>query len=164
MAALQTAPQVQTIPLVDPAATEALAATFAARLAPGDIIALTGDLGAGKTVFARALIRSLGRACGIDIEHVPSPTFTLVQLYELSDFTLYHFDLYRLEEPEEVWEIGIEDAFAGGVSVIEWAERIEHLLPMQHIRIDLAFGSDETARIATVTGLETKLATGPETT
>ena len=162
MAALQTAPQVQTIPLVDPAATEALAATFAARLAPGDIIALTGDLGAGKTVFARALILSLGRACGI--EHVPSPTFTLVQLYELSDFTLYHFDLYRLEEPEEVWEIGIEDAFAGGVSVIEWAERIEHLLPMQHIRIDLAFGSDETARIATVTGLETKLATGPETT
>jgi tRNA threonylcarbamoyladenosine biosynthesis protein TsaE len=69
-----------------------------------------------------------------------------------------------MEEPEEVWEIGIEDAFAGGVSVIEWAERIEHLLPMQHISIDLAFGSDETARIATVTGLETKLATGPETT
>lgn len=154
MAALQTASNVQTIPLADPAATEALAAAYAARLVPGDVIALTGDLGAGKTVFARSLIRSLGRAAGIDIDHVPSPTFTLVQLYELATFTLYHFDLYRLEAPEEAWEIGIEDAFADGVSVIEWAERIEHLLPQHHIRIDLAFGPDETARIATVTGLK----------
>lgn len=160
MAALQTAPQIRTIPLADPAATEALAAAYAAQLVAGDVIALTGDLGAGKTVFARSLIRSLGRAAGIEIDHVPSPTFTLVQLYDLAEFTLYHFDLYRLEAPEEVWEIGIEDAFAGGVSVIEWAERIEHLLPPHHIRIDLAFGSDETARIATVTGLENR----PETT
>ena len=159
MAALQTAPLVQEIPLVDPAATEALAEAFAARLAPGDVIALTGDLGAGKTVFARALIRSLGRAAGMEIEHVPSPTFTLVQLYDLADFTLYHFDLYRLEAPEEAWEIGIEDAFAGGVSVIEWADRIENMLPPDHIRIDLAFGSGETARIATVSGLQTYLET-----
>ena len=159
MAALQTAPQVQTIPLVDPAATEALAEAFAARLVPGDVIALTGDLGAGKTVFARALIRSLGRAAGMDIEHVPSPTFTLVQLYDLADFTLYHIDLYRLEAPEEAWEIGIEDAFAGGVSVIEWADRMENMLPPDHIRIDLAFGSGETARIATVSGLQTDMET-----
>jgi len=159
MAALQTARLVQEIPLVDPAATEALAEAFAARLAPGDVIALTGDLGAGKTVFARALIRSLGRAAGMEIEHVPSPTFTLVQLYDLADFTLYHFDLYRLEAPEEAWEIGIEDAFAGGVSVIEWADRIENMLPPDHIRIDLAFGSGETARIATVSGLQTDLET-----
>ncbi len=159
MAALQTARLVQEIPLVDPAATEALAEAFAARLAPGDVIALTGDLGAGKTVFARALIRSLGRAAGMEIEHVPSPTFTLVQLYDLADFTLYHFDLYRLEAPEEAWEIGIEDAFAGGVSVIEWADRIENMLPPDHIRIDLAFGSGETARIATVSGLQTCLET-----
>jgi tRNA threonylcarbamoyladenosine biosynthesis protein TsaE len=163
MAALQTAPQVQSIPLADPAATEALAEALAARLAPGDVIALTGDLGAGKTVFSRALIRFLGRAAGMDIEHVPSPTFTLVQLYDLADFTLYHFDLYRLEAPEEAWEIGIEEAFAGGVSVIEWAGRIEHLLPQHHIRIDLAFGAGETARIATVTGLQTEIETVPET-
>ena len=167
MAALQTAPQVQIIPLANPAATEALAASYAARLAPGDVIALTGDLGAGKTVFARALIRSLGRAVGNDIDHVPSPTFTLVQLYDLADFTLYHFDLYRLKAPDEVWEIGIEDAFADGVSVIEWAERIEHLLPPHYIGINLAFGQDETARIATVTGPEelpeTNPGTGPET-
>ena len=151
MDALQTAPQVQTIPLGDPAATEAFAATYADTLGPGDVIALTGDLGAGKTLFARSLIRSLGRTAGIDIDHVPSPTFTLVQLYELANFTLYHFDLYRLEAANEVWEIGIEEAFAGGVSVIEWADRIEHLLPPHHIGIDLAFGLDETARIATVT-------------
>ena len=167
MAALQTAPQAQTIPLANPAATEALAAAYAARLAPGDVIALTGDLGAGKTVFARALIRSLGRAAGTDIDHVPSPTFTLVQLYDLADFTLYHFDLYRLKAPDEVWEIGIEDAFADGVSVIEWAERIEHLLPPHYIGINLAFGPDETARIATVTGPEElpeiNPGTGPET-
>tara|TARA_R110002110_G_scaffold75589_2_gene199706 strand:+ start:2896 stop:3366 length:471 start_codon:yes stop_codon:yes gene_type:complete len=151
MAALQTAPHVQTIPLADPLATEALAAKYAATLVRGDVIALTGDLGAGKSVFARALIRALGRAAGIEIDHVPSPTFTLVQLYDLADFTLYHFDLYRLESPEDAWEIGIEDAFADGVSVIEWAERIEHLVPPHHIRVDLAFGEDETARIATVT-------------
>ncbi|MAI49738.1 MAG: tRNA (adenosine(37)-N6)-threonylcarbamoyltransferase complex ATPase subunit type 1 TsaE [Rhodospirillaceae bacterium] len=147
----QTTPQVQTIPLSDPAATEAFAATYADTLGPGDVIALTGDLGAGKTLFARSLIRSLGRAVGIDIDHVPSPTFTLVQLYEFANFTLYHFDLYRLEAAHEAWEIGIDEAFSGGVSVIEWADRIEHLLPSHHIRIDLAFGADETARIATVT-------------
>ena len=159
MAALQTDSPVQTFPLADQAATEALAAEFAGRLTARDVIALTGDLGAGKTVFARALIRALGRAAGIEIDHVPSPTFTLVQLYDLPDFTLYHFDLYRLEAPDEAWEIGIEEAFSGGVSVIEWAERIEQLLPANCIAIDLAFGADETARIATVTGPNP----GPET-
>ena len=163
MVALQTIRLVQTVPLANLSATEALAAEYAVRLAPGDVVALTGDLGAGKTVFARALIRALGRVSGIDIGHVPSPTFTLVQLYDLVDFTLYHFDLYRLEAPEEAWEIGIEDAFAGGVSLIEWAGRIEHLLPLHYIGVDLTFGSEETARIATITWLETELETGPET-
>ena len=151
MAALQTSDDVTAVPLADAAATEALAATFASRLAPGDVIALTGDLGAGKTVFARALIAALGKAAGIDVGHVPSPTFTLVQLYELPDFTVYHFDLYRLEFPDDVWETGIEDAFAEGVSVIEWADRIDGLLPAGVIRVDLGFGEGETARIATVT-------------
>ena len=144
------APVLHTVPLADPEATEALAAVYARRLRPGSVVALSGDLGAGKTVFARALIQAMGQAAGIDIGHVPSPTFTLVQLYELPEFTLYHFDLYRLSAPDEVWEIGIEDAFAGGVSVIEWAERIEDLLPPHSIRIDLGFGQGDTARIATV--------------
>lgn len=139
--------------LPDPAATEALAAEIAPTLAPGDVIALSGDLGAGKTVFARALIRALGAAAGQEIAEVPSPTFTLVQLYELPIFTVYHFDLYRLASADEAWEIGIEDALAGGVSVIEWAERIDGLLPPECMRITLAFGDAETARIARLTGV-----------
>tara|TARA_R110000868_G_scaffold778_2_gene5677 strand:- start:8024 stop:8491 length:468 start_codon:yes stop_codon:yes gene_type:complete len=151
MAALHTSEHTRTVPLADPAATEALAAEISAGLVPGDAIALTGDLGAGKTVFARALIVALGKAAGIDYGHVPSPTFTLVQLYDLPGFTVYHFDLYRLTSPDDVWETGIEDAFADGVSVIEWADRIEGLLPPRAIRVHLAFGDGETARIATVT-------------
>lgn len=151
MAALQTSTDVSTVPLADPAATEALAVKIASRLGPGDVVALTGDLGAGKTVFARALIGALGKAAGIDVGHVPSPTFTLVQLYELLEFTVYHFDLYRLEVPDDVWETGIEDAFADGISVIEWADRIDGLLPAGIIHVHLGFGDGETARIATVT-------------
>lgn len=139
--------------LPDIAATEALAAEIAPMLRSGDVIALTGDLGVGKTVFARALIRALGRADGREIDEVPSPTFTLVQLYDLPRFTVYHFDLYRLESPDEAWEIGIEEAFAEGVSLIEWAERIENLLPSDPIRIRLEFADGGTARIARIAGL-----------
>jgi tRNA threonylcarbamoyladenosine biosynthesis protein TsaE len=142
----------RTVLLADPAATEALAAELAGGLGPGDVIALTGNLGAGKTVFARALIMALGKAAGIEIGHVPSPTFTLVQLYNLADFTLYHFDLYRLAAADEVWETGIEDAFADGVSVIEWADRIDGLLPARGVNLHLAFGTGETDRIATISG------------
>lgn len=151
MADTHTVADTRTIALTDPAATEALAAEFAARLGSTDVIALTGDLGAGKTVFARALIVALGKSAGIDVGHVPSPTFTLVQLYELPDVTVYHFDLYRLTSPDDVWETGIEDAFADGVSVIEWADRIEGLLPARTIHIHLAFADGDTARTATVT-------------
>lgn len=152
MADTHTIADTRTLALDDPAATEALAAEFAARLGPGDVVALTGDLGAGKTVFARALIMALGKSAGIEFGHVPSPTYTLVQLYELPDFTIYHFDLYRLTAPGDVWETGIEDAFADGVSVIEWADRIDGLLPQGTIRIHIAFGDGDTARIATVSG------------
>ena len=148
MADPQTDAETRTVTLADLAATEALAAEFTGMLSPGDVIALTGDLGAGKTVFARALIRAAGRAVGIDFGHVPSPTFTLVQHYELPGVTLYHFDLYRLTSPDEAWELGIEDAFGDGISVIEWADRIETLLPARRIRIDLAYGVGDTARIA----------------
>jgi len=136
--------------VADENGTRAAAARLAAVLAPGDIVALDGTLGAGKTAFARALINALPGPA----EDVPSPTFTLVQLYDLADFTLYHFDLYRLATADEVWETGIEDAFADGVSVIEWADRIDGLLPARSMHVDLAFGVGETDRLATISGGE----------
>jgi tRNA threonylcarbamoyladenosine biosynthesis protein TsaE len=100
------------------------------------VIALSGVLGSGKTVFARGFIRALA---GPD-EEVPSPTFTLVQIYPSDAGPIHHFDLYRLEDAEEAWELGIEDAFADGISLIEWPERLGTLLPA--VRLDIAFAAD----------------------
>jgi tRNA threonylcarbamoyladenosine biosynthesis protein TsaE len=102
--------------LPDEAATESLARRLAGVARPGDVIALWGGLGAGKTAFARAFVR----AAGDPAEEVPSPTFTLVQTYALAAGPCWHFDLYRLQAPDEVWELGIEEAFAGGIVLIEW--------------------------------------------
>lgn len=101
--------------LPDEAATAALAQLLAPLLRQGDVLALQGDLGAGKTTFARALINALEGP----VEEVPSPTFTLVQTYQRGELEIWHFDLYRLEDPEEAWELGIEEAFSEGVSLIE---------------------------------------------
>jgi tRNA threonylcarbamoyladenosine biosynthesis protein TsaE len=131
---------------------EAATAVFAARLAPlakpGDVIALNGDLGAGKTTFARAFIR----ACGIVGEEVPSPTFTLVQIYEAADAAIWHFDLYRLTAADEAWELGIEEAFASGISLIEWPDRLGALLPRRCLAITFEFGERPEARRAVVEG------------
>lgn len=105
--------------------TEEWAETFAHTLKVGDIVALKGDLGAGKTAFARAIIQSL---CGKETV-VPSPTFTLVQTYTAPKTEIWHFDLYRLEAPRQAEELGIEEAFIQGVSLIEWPERLGKLLP-----------------------------------
>ncbi len=111
----------------------------AARLAPlvkaGDVLALEGDLGAGKTVFARGFIEALGG----DGE-VPSPTFTLVQSYELSPVPVHHFDLYRLEQPEDAFELGIEELFPKGISLIEWPDRLGPYLPRDHLAVRLSHG------------------------
>ncbi len=103
-------------------------AALAPLLQAGDIVALNGTLGVGKTTFTRALVRKLS---GHDVE-VPSPTFTLLQTYDMPEFTLYHFDFYRLKTPEEAYEVGIEDAFDSGVCLIEWPEKIGRLLPKKH--------------------------------
>jgi tRNA threonylcarbamoyladenosine biosynthesis protein TsaE len=124
------------VDLPDEAATAALASRVAALVVPGDIIALKGDLGAGKTSFARAFIRASGNGH----EEVPSPTFTLVQIYQTDAVAIWHFDLYRLEAAEEAWELGIEEAFASGVSLIEWPERLASLLPERRLEITLDFG------------------------
>ena len=131
------------VELPDEAATAALAARISALAAAGDIIALKGDLGAGKTTFARGFIRGRG-----GLEEVPSPTFTLVQIYELGAAAVWHFDLYRVTSPEEAWELGIEDAFAEGISLIEWPERLGPLMPPRRLEIEFLFGDQPEARRA----------------
>ena len=133
------------IDLADETATAALAARLAAVVRPGDIIALKGELGTGKTAFARAFIRARGNE-----DEVPSPTFTLVQVYDVGPTAIWHFDLYRIRAPEEAWELGIEDAFTAGVSLIEWPERLGLLLPERRLEITFTFGDQPSARQASL--------------
>ncbi|WP_300537085.1 tRNA (adenosine(37)-N6)-threonylcarbamoyltransferase complex ATPase subunit type 1 TsaE [Sphingosinicella sp.] len=106
--------------LADEAATDTFGRCLAARLVPGDVVLLSGDLGAGKTALARGILAGLGH-----VGEVPSPTFTLVQSYEVPGVRLpvWHVDLYRLEDPDEVEELGLDEILADGVLVIEWPER-----------------------------------------
>ena len=104
-----------------PAETEALGAALAKRLAPGTVIAYTGDLGAGKTAFTRGLARGLGY-----VEPVTSPTYTIVNEYLGGRLPLFHFDMYRLGSAEDLWDIGWEDYLdRGGVCAVEWSENVE---------------------------------------
>ncbi|MGN1063374.1 MAG: tRNA (adenosine(37)-N6)-threonylcarbamoyltransferase complex ATPase subunit type 1 TsaE [Alphaproteobacteria bacterium] len=123
--------------------TRTIASDFAKTLKAGDVIALHGTLGAGKSAFTRAVIQSLTTA-----PEVPSPTFTLLQIYDTPHFDLYHFDMYRLKSPEEAYEIGIEEAFCEGVSFIEWPEKIAALLPKKHI--DITFEIKDGYRLITI--------------
>lgn len=132
-----------TIALPDEAATRALAERLARIVRAGDVIALYGTLGVGKTTLARAFIRAL---TGAD-EEVPSPTFTLVQAYETGDGPpIWHFDLYRLTSPDDALELGIEDAFADGISLIEWPERLGGLLPAGRLDLTLEAGAGDSRR------------------
>lgn len=132
---------IKPIDLPDEASTLALGAKLASLLEPGDVIALFGDLGAGKTTLARGLITSLV-GTSEELLEVPSPTFTLVQTYEVGDLAIYHFDLYRLESPNEIWELGWEEALDGGVSLIEWPERAGNLLPDERLEVNLCFDGE----------------------
>lgn len=122
---------VLTVDLPDEAATRRFGADLALSLKPGDCVALSGPLGAGKSTLARALIRAVADDPDLD---VPSPTFTLVQAYELR-FPVWHFDFYRLGDPDEVAELGLDEALAGGVALIEWPEKAEEALPQDRLVI-----------------------------
>ena len=138
---------VLTIDLPDDAATAALGARIGAGGRPGDVVALVGDLGAGKTTLARGLIRSL---MGPETE-APSPTFTLVQSYAAPALTIWHFDLYRLKDAREARELGLEEA-VDGLAVIEWPERLGRDLPHARLEVRLSFAGD--GRIARLVDLD----------
>lgn len=132
------------LPLPDLAATQALGRLLLELLRPGDVVALRGDLGAGKTELARAVIQA---ALGPE-EEVPSPTFTLTQTYEIGTATLWHYDLYRLEAPEDALELGIEEAFACGIVLIEWPERLGNWLPAERLDLTLLTTGQGDERVA----------------
>ena len=128
------------VSLANPADTQVFATRLAPLVRPGDVVALAGDLGTGKTTFARGFINALFVIHGLPPEDVPSPTFTLVQEYPLPDFTLYHIDLYRIEAELEILELGLEDAFAEGVCLVEWPDRLGSLLPANRLELDFRQG------------------------
>ena len=143
----EEAAQTDGVALDDLAATRLLAARLAKALRPGDVVGLAGDLGAGKTTCARAVIRALGNE-----SEVPSPTFTLVQTYDTPAGTVWHVDLYRLEAPEEAFELALEDAFREGITLIEWPERLAALLPRDRLEIRLAIVTGTDRRHARLVG------------
>ena len=133
-----------------PAETEALGQRLAERLQPGDVIAYTGDRGAGQTAFTRGLARGLGLT-----ERITSPTFTIVNEYQGGRLPLFHFDMYRLGSSEELYEIGWEDYLArGGVCAVEWSEIVADALEEDCIRVDIRQGDTENQRKITVEGVE----------
>ena len=141
------------ITLPDLAATTALAARIAAILRPGDAILLEGPLGAGKTEFARALLRAATATPTLD---VPSPTFTLVQRYDTPRGTVHHFDLWRLTGPDGLIELGWDDA-RDDIVLVEWPDRLGHLSPATALTIRLDPGPGE-SRTAHLTGWTDRLA------
>ncbi len=129
--------------------TQKLGERLAAKLAPGTVIAFTGDLGAGKTAFTRGLARGLGVN-----DRVTSPTFTIVNEYEGGRLPLFHFDMYRLGSSEELYDIGWEDYLArGGVCAVEWSENIDDALDHDALRVDIRRGEHQGQRLISIEGV-----------
>ncbi len=141
------------IPLPDEAATLALARSLTGLLQAGDVVFLIGDLGTGKTTFARGLINALPQVGdGAGDEEVPSPTFTLVQIYERRPAPVWHVDLYRLERPEEVEELGLEEAAGEAITLIEWPERLGQRIPADRLEVQLSYGEAPDTRSVLLVG------------
>jgi tRNA threonylcarbamoyladenosine biosynthesis protein TsaE len=120
--------------------TDNFARNLVPHLQAGDLIELRGDLGSGKTTLARSIIRKLS---GNEATEVTSPTFNIVHLYEAPIFTIWHFDLYRIKHCEELIEIGIDEALSDGLSIIEWPDIAEKILPQEKLVINLSCGKDD---------------------
>jgi tRNA threonylcarbamoyladenosine biosynthesis protein TsaE len=130
-----------TLDLPDPAATDRVGAALGRALAPGDALLLEGPLGAGKSALARAAVLArLGAAA--DGAHVPSPTYTLAQVYDAPGGPVWHADLYRLSDPDEAAELGLEDAFATAVCLVEWPERLGARQPARALTARLGFAGE----------------------
>ncbi|KJV55931.1 tRNA threonylcarbamoyl adenosine modification protein YjeE [Orientia chuto str. Dubai] len=114
-------------------ATTAFARQLAKNLSPGSIVTLSGDLGAGKTFMCQEIIRTI---CGVNTI-VSSPTFNILQKYQVDSFVIYHFDLYRLKDSNEIYELGIEDAWQQNICLVEWPELIEDIIPRPYISIKI---------------------------
>lgn len=135
-----------TITLKGTEKTEDFGKEFAESLEKDSVIALMGPLGAGKTTLSKAIAKGLGVT-----ETITSPTFTIVQEYESGRLPLYHFDVYRVHDEEELFEMGFEEYLhKGGVCLIEWADLIEDMLPSKTIRIYIDYGEKENERVLTI--------------
>ena len=145
------------VELDTPEDTSRLAAAVARVLRAGDVLLLSGPIGAGKSHFARAVIQSRLALDGRPVEDVPSPTFTLVQTYEMDGVEIWHADLYRLTHPDEVEELGLIDAFDTAICLVEWPDRLGPLIPPQAIRLTFDVTGD-TRRRLTLTGPAARLA------
>ncbi|WP_308917070.1 tRNA (adenosine(37)-N6)-threonylcarbamoyltransferase complex ATPase subunit type 1 TsaE [Jannaschia sp. LMIT008] len=144
------APAPLRIDLPAPHATDALGAALARHLGAGDAVLLHGPVGAGKSHLARAVIGTARREAGLPPEPVPSPTFTLVQTYHAGGLEIWHADLYRLSDPAELAELGLEDAFAAALCLVEWPDRLGDARPPDAIDLTLGPGATDDARIATI--------------
>jgi len=125
--------------------TAAFAARLSVRLRAGDCLLLSGEIGSGKTLFARAAIQAMMAAAG-EIEDVPSPTFTLVQTYLIGGTEVWHADLYRLSGVFDVDELGLADAFDTAITLVEWPDRLGEEAPRSALRLDFSAGPGETDR------------------
>ena len=130
--------------------SQSFSARIAQRLKLGDVIGLSGPIGAGKSTIARFIINSLIEVHGMPTFEIPSPTFTLIEEYDFPKFKIFHIDLYRVEHPPDILELGLEELFTEGVALIEWPDRLGQLQPSNMLNLFLSSDNASKNRILRV--------------